>query len=345
MDREHKPSPSKPWQTSLHEPFGALEPVKGILPAPWLDAPCRQGLLSVSPLHSMHWRAYGDASLQPVLFLHGGPGSGADISHLCFFDPSRHYVIVSDQRGTGQSLPKGSIEDNHTAALVQDIECLRAHLGIKQWIVFGGSWGATLGLYYAQWHATACQRLVLRGLSNSHAFQDNWMMKERPRHMPERLQAFLAPLSDDQRQDPVAAHLANICSDDPQRQWQALQAVRALETGLSDALPVAFEPEESGPDAAHEMDIDELSRARIYLHYWANRKFFDARECLPSPDALGDIPIALVHGQSDWICPLDGARAVCQVLSHAQLIEVPGAGHSPFHPVMKQHLIELMTQD
>ena len=142
--------------------------MKGKLPEQWRSQPCSQGMLSVNSVHALHWRTYGNTFLQPVLFLHGGPGSGVDLSSLCFFDPDVHFMVMFDQRGTGQSSPSGSIHDNTTQHLIKDIESLRLSLGISRWIVFGGSWGATLGLLYGQDHPLSCLGIVLRGVSNSH---------------------------------------------------------------------------------------------------------------------------------------------------------------------------------
>ncbi len=319
-----------------------ISDMKGDVPELWRAAPMEQGNLAVDPLHTIHWRIYGHRSSQPVLFLHGGPGSGADVSHLCFFDPEKHRVLFFDQRGTGHSTPTGSLVDNTTNHLIHDIERLREMARVQSWVVFGGSWGATLGLVYAQHHPNACQALVLRGTSNSHTFQNTWVMDVRPKQLPERSAAFLSGLTAEQLHDPVSAHLDNILSGNALRESQAAYAVRALETGLTQAEAVEFS--EPPPRDGHLPPInqDELARARIYLHYWVNHKFLTAENCLPNPTALDAIPVTLVHGESDWICPLAGVESLCDVLTHARLIRVSGAGHSPMHPEMTSQLRQLM---
>jgi len=320
--------------------------MKGELPHTWQGQPCTEGMLSVDSPHHLYWRTYGKKELQPVLFLHGGPGSGVDISSLSFFDPGRHFVVLFDQRGAGQSTPSGSILDNTTQHLIADIEALRITMGIPRWIVFGGSWGATLGLLYGQYHPSSCVGLVLRGVSNSHVFQNRWMLEERPQLMPDRHQAFMKSLDAKQRSNPVKAHYDNIRSDDVDRQLQALNAINVLESGMSHAQP---EPIESCVElSADELGGELFNRAKIYLHYWFNEKFIGENQCLPDPSALGSLPVIFLHGESDWICPLSGAQEIRRALPRARLISVPGAGHSPFHPeltkALQQALVELEVQ-
>ncbi|MFK7852573.1 MAG: alpha/beta fold hydrolase [Granulosicoccus sp.] len=316
--------------------------MKGYLPDRWLEQACAQGMLSVGSEHELHWRAYGDKSLAAVLFLHGGPGSGVDLSSLCFFDPELHYVIMFDQRGSGQSTPSGSLVDNTTSHLLTDIELLRKSLDINQWIVFGGSWGATLGLLYAQSFPSSCTGLVLRGISNSHLYQNRWMLEERPLMIPDRYQAFLKGLGDEQCQDPVKAHYLNIISDDVNRQLLALNAINILESGAYDAEP---EPLDSCEDLVEsDLDDDHFNRAKIYLHYWVNKKFLTEAQCLPEPSALDGLNTIFVHGESDWICPLSGAQEIVACLPKARLITVQGAGHSPFNPAMTKMLKDCLAE-
>lgn len=313
--------------------------MKGQVPDCWQNAPCKSGMLAVGGGHSVHWRAYGAFSSRPVLFIHGGPGSGVDLSHLVFFHPERHLVVLFDQRGTGQSTPTGCIDNNTTTCLVSDIERLRESLGIASWLVFGGSWGATLALIYAQLHPEVCQRLVLRGVSNSHEFQNRWILTIRPLQLPDPHRAFLQSLSAQERLNPVQAHMSNILSENPARQQSAVRAVSALESGLSDGTPrpCAELPAVTGRE--EDTDQEAYTRAKIYLHYWVNHKFLDEFGCLPNPLVLRNCPIVFIHGKSDWICPLAGAEKLAGVLTHAQLIDIPGAGHSPFHKQMKAALI------
>lgn len=315
--------------------------MKGTLPDRWRDQTCNHGLLSVDNEHEVYWRAYGNKSLQAVLFLHGGPGSGVDLASLCFFEPETHYVVMFDQRGASQSRPSGCVNNNTTHHLIADIELLRASLEIPEWIVFGGSWGATLGLLYGQNYPDSCVGLVLRGISNSHAYQNHWMLNERPKLMPDRHRVFMKRLNEEQQSNPVLAHYESIVSGDVIRQLEALNAINVLESGMSEAITESVES--CVEFTVSDLNGDLFNRAKIYLHYWANEKFVNETQCLPSPDALRNIPVTFIHGESDWICPLSGAQEIVKALPQAKLISVPGAGHSPFHPNMKRALSETLA--
>ncbi|MGB7305850.1 MAG: alpha/beta fold hydrolase [Burkholderiaceae bacterium] len=295
------------------------------LPAEWLSAQCTSGVLDVGNSHRIFWRCYGHTKATPVVALHGGPGSGSHSEHLTFFDPQRHRVIMFDQRGSGHSIASVVIESNTTQDLIEDVERLRRHLRIDSWLVFGVSWGACLALLYGQSHPQSCTRLILSGLSNRHAYQTRWILDQRPRLLPERHEAFLSALTPGEKTDPVAAYYRKSLSTDLEEQLVATRAVWVLEAGL----------EESEPEPIATMRLNEISpsmvkRAKIYLHYWANKTFLPNGHLLVNPQGLTDLPVTLVHGESDWICPLSGAQQVADAIESAQLIVVPGAGHSPY---------------
>ena len=316
--------------------------MKGELPESWRDQPCQQGMLAVDAEHSVHWRTYGDRNLQAVLFLHGGPGTGVDLGSLCFFEPDKHFVVLFDQRGAGQSTPRGSISNNTTQHLISDINLLQTTLKLSRWIVFGGSWGATLGLLYAQTYPDSCTGLVLRGISNSYAYQNYWMLDKRPLLIPQRHEAFLMTLDPKQQADPVLAHYHNIISSDIERRLNALKAINVLESGMSEAIP---EPVETGIELTDaDLDSDLFARATIYLHYWANNKFLNDSQCLPNPVAIKGMDIQFIHGESDWICPVTGAQKILESLPQASLVTVPGAGHSPFHAGMTRALQQALAR-
>ena len=168
------------------------------------------------------------------------------------------------------------------------------------------------------------------------------MLEQRPKLMPDRHRAFVKQLSEEQRSNPVKAHYHNILSEDVDRKLHALNAINVLESGMSDAEPELLE-------SCVELTVDDLesdifNRARIYLHYWVNKKFIDESQCLPNPSALRDIPVLFVHGESDWICPLSGAKEIVGALPGTALIIVPGGGHSPFHPDMTKALQESLAE-
>lgn len=303
------------------------------IPSAWRGAPQESGNLAVSGGHTVWWASFGSPEAVPVVVLHGGPGSGSNLATLDFFDPATHRVVFVDQRGCGQSQPPGGVSENETMLLIADTEAVRRHLGIAQWIVFGGSWGGCLGLVYGQMHPAACLRLVLRGLSHRHCLQTDWVLTERPRTMPERLDAFVAHLDREERTDPIAANYRRILSGSPPDQEAAARAVISLEYGLAGPEP------EPLPDVADlAVDAAALARAKIFLHYWAHESFLPGGCLVFDPRRLDGVPVDLFHGRSDWICPMAGSVAVADAIAHARLTIVDGAGHSPFHPAMADAL-------
>ena len=305
------------------------------LPPDWLDVPSTSGVLDVGESHALYWHSFGHADSRPVIALHGGPGSGSNPRHLTFFDPQKDRVVMFDQRGSGLSTPSAAIVRNTTQDLIDDIEKLRRHLRIKCWLVFGLSWGACLALLYGQHHPQACTGLVLAGLSNRHDHQTSWILEKRASLLPERHQAFLMSLAPGDRADPVTACYRKSLSPDRRHQLEATYAVWVLEAGMEGP-----EPEPLATIALDEIDASMVSRAKVYLHYWANKTFLAHGHLLVDPAALNDLPMTLVHGASDWICPLSGAQQVVSALEAARLIVVPGAGHSPYGADMLQAVRE-----
>ena len=304
----------------------------GILPT-WLNVPATSGSLRVGSEHSVYWRSFGDADAQPVIALHGGPGSGLNPRYLDFFDPERHRVVMFDQRGCGQSTPSGATSRNTTQDLIADIETLRCHLRINRWLVFGSSWGACLGLLYGQIHPGSCTGLVLVGLSNRHDHQTRWILEERARLLPERHEMFLAALSQQERSNPVEAYHRKSLSPHRQDQLEVAHAAWVLEAGLETA-----EPQPAGILTLDAISQAMVKRAKLYFHYWANRTFLPHGHLLVDPLALAEMPVSLVHGAVDWICPRSGAQRVADAIEAPELVVVSGAGHSPFSADMTQAL-------
>jgi proline iminopeptidase len=305
------------------------------IPAEWLNVPVSSGLLSVGESHRICWHSYGLPDAQPIIALHGGPGSGSNPQHLMFFDPQLHRVIMFDQRGSGQSTPAATTLSNTTQHLVSDIEKLRQHLRIQRWLVFGVSWGASLALLYGQYYAKASTGLVLACLSNRADYQTAWILEERARILPERHEAFLKALTSGERANPIAAYYGKSLSPERQDQLQAAYAVWVLEVGLKGA-----EPETLPTMTLDEIDAGMLQRAKIYLHYWANRSFLPHGHLLTVPNVLNELPVRLVHGESDWICPLSGAQQVADAIIGSKITVIPHAGHSPYGEAMMQALRE-----
>ena len=294
-------------------------------PAEWLDVPLSSGMLGVGEAHAISWRSFGQVDAMPVLVLHGGPGSGSNARHLSFFDPRRHRVIMFDQRGSGESTPAGATTANTTADLIADIEQLRQMLGIDRWLVFGVSWGACLAVLYAQTHPVACSGVVLSGLSNRHDWQTRWILETRARLLPERHDAFLGALPPTDRADPIAAWYRLSQSSARADQLLATYAVWVLEEGLEGA-----EPESLPAMTLTGIDPAMMQRARIYLHYWAHKTFLTHGQLLFNPGALATMPVVMVHGEADWVCPLSGARQFADSVPSIRLVVVPKAGHSAY---------------
>ena len=305
------------------------------VPSFWLNVPSTSGLLAVGNSHSIYWRSFGHPDAMPVIALHGGPGSGSNPRHLTFFDPQIHRVIMFDQRGTGQSTPSASTIKNTPQDLLNDIEKLRRYLSVERWLVFGVSWGACLALLYSQNHPQVSTGLVLAGLSNRHEHQTAWILEERARLLPERHEEFLKALAPGDRADPIAAYYRKSLSPDRKNRLEATYAVWVLEADLEGP-----EPQTLPTMSLDEIDASMVNRAMIYLHYWANKTFLPHGHLLINPSALIELPVTLVHGASDWICPLSGAQRVADSIEGTQLIVVPGAGHSPYSADMEQALRE-----
>lgn len=269
-------------------------------------APRCAGRLAVGEGHELAWREYGNPDGAAVLLLHGGPGSGLSPRLAGLFDLARLRVIGFDQRGSGDSTPRGETHANDTPRLIDDIERLRAARGIARWVVAGGSWGATLALAYAARHRAAVQGLLLRNL-----------------FVPDEatLSAFFGALS------PPEA-LARVFADgsaEEQAAWTRAWAVR--EQALSGGPPVAL----AGPalDAA-------VDRYRIQAHYLAARCWLGAGGVHEAARALAGAPVEFVHGSADRLCPVEAARRVHVLLPGSRFTEVGGAGHDPFHPALAE---------
>lgn len=303
------------------------------IPDNWQGQPSSTGMLDTTSDHEVWWAAFGHDTGIPVLVLHGGPGSGSSLKTLVFFDPSVHRVIFFDQRGSGRSTPLGELNNNETPGLVADIEALRQLLGIEAWTVFGGSWGADLGLVYAQLHPESCVKLILRSIPDRHLNQNQWVLKGRPALLPERHEAFMSYVRQEEVVDPIGALYRASLSNQRAEVERATAAVIVLELGIAgpDPEPLVV-PDET------ELSAQDIARARIFLHYWANQSFLPEGRLVFDSDALKDVPLLLVHGVSDWICPKEGSEAIHKAVPHSELILVEGAGHSAHSPAMQEVL-------
>jgi proline iminopeptidase len=291
--------------------------------------------LDVGDGHGLYVEESGNPAGLPAIFLHGGPGSGCEAYHRRFFDPDRYRIILFDQRGSGRSTPHAELEANTTAHLVSDIERIRAHLAIDQWIVFGGSWGSTLGLAYAQTHPDRVLGLILRGIFLCRDEDIHWFYQEgASRVFPEYWQDYLAPIPEAERGDMVSAYHRRLFGADEVSRMAAAKAWSLWE-GRTASL-------QTNPTVIAHFDdpFVALSLARIECHYFLNHAFLEQNQLLRDADRLAGIPGVIVHGRYDMICPVDQAIALHQAWPAAKLEIVPDAGHSASEPGIARALVQ-----
>ncbi len=300
--------------------------------------PYDSGYLKVSPLHDLYYEQCGNSNGKPVVFLHGGPGAGLAADYRRFFDPQAYRVILFDQRGAGKSRPHASLEDNTTWHLVQDIEKVREHFGIEKWQVFGGSWGSTLALTYAEVHPERVLALVLRGIFLGRPQENRWLFEESKGAcwiMPDTWEAYLRIIPEAERGDLVRAYYQRLTSDDEQIRLEAAQAWSTWETSALKLIP-----DQSMIDECSEPD-KALALARTECHYFLNDCFFESDNyLLEHIERIRHIPAVIVHGRYDIICPLASAWDLHRAWPEAELKIIPDAGHSVFEPGITDALIE-----
>jgi len=301
--------------------------------------PYNQQFLQVDETHRLYVEESGNPDGVPVVFLHGGPGANTEPMHRRFFDPKVYRIILFDQRGCGQSLPHASLQNNTSSDLIQDMERIRAALSIKQWVVFGGSWGSTLALIYAQTHPANVLALVVRGIFLCRDEDVKWFYQEGTSAMfPEYWQDFVAPVPESERGDMIQAYYKLLTGDDDVAKMRAAEAWSVWEgrtacLQTNDAVVDYF----SDPYVA-------LSVARIEAHYFANNSFLKPNQILNDAHKLKDIPGYIVHGRYDVICPAQQAWALHQAWPESQLNMIEDAGHAVSEPGITQRLVEIMDE-
>jgi proline iminopeptidase len=293
-------------------------------------------MLAVSPVHTIHYEQCGNSSGQPVVFLHGGPGGGIIPGYRRFFDPQHYRIILFDQRGCGQSTPHASLVDNTTWHLVSDIEQLREHLGIENWMVFGGSWGCTLALAYAQQHPERVRSLVLRGVFLCRPQEVKWFYQEGASALyPDVWEEYLRPIPPDERADMLGAYHRRLTSEDEAVRVEAARAWSIWEGSTSKLFP---DPEFISHFAEPTF---ALAFARIECHYFMNNTFFETDNyLLENVDKIRHIPAVIVQGRYDVVCPMTTAWALHRAWPEAELKVIPDAGHSALEPGISSALIE-----
>ncbi len=301
---------------------------------PEIDAN-RSGMLRVSEVHEIYWEESGNPNGKPVVFVHGGPGGGTEPKQRRFFDPQTYRIILFDQRGCGKSTPYACLDDNHTWALVADMERLRTMLGIDRWQVFGGSWGSTLGLAYAQRHPERVTELVLRGIFLLRKWEIDWFYQAGCSALfPDRWEAYLAAIPEEERGDLVGAYHRRLTDPDLAVQAAAARAWSVWEGATSCLLPNNDLIARTGADAF------AVAFARIENHYFVNKGFFEVDDqLLRDAHRIAHIPGVIVQGRYDVVCPMTSAWALHKVWPSADLRVVGDAGHSGFEPGIIDELI------
>jgi proline iminopeptidase len=277
--------------------------------------------LRVSDLHELYYEQAGNPGGKPAVFLHGGPGGGIEPAYRRYFDPARYRVVLFDQRGAGKSTPWASLEQNTTQDLVADIERLRVHLGIERWLVFGGSWGSTLALAYAESQPERVTELVLRGIFLLRDREIRWFYQEGANALfPDAFEDYVAPIPPQERGDMLHAYYRRLTSEDAALRIEAAKAWTRWEARTSRLI--------ADPALVEELDHIAEAFARIECHYFVNKGFLRPNQLLDDVARIRHIPGAIVQGRYDVICPMESAWELHRAWPEAELTIVPDAGHS-----------------
>jgi len=295
-----------------------------------------EGSIKLDGTHELHYEQCGNPNGKPAVFLHGGPGGGTNARQRRFWDPERYRIVLFDQRGCGRSTPHASLENNTTWDLVNDIEVLRKHLGIERWQVFGGSWGSTLALAYAQTHPETVTELVLRGIFLLRKREIDWFYQEGcSRIFPDAWEGFLAPIPLAERGDLLHAYHRRLTSNDPQIRLRAARAWSVWE-GATSSL-------EQSAMAIASMGQEDfaIAFARIECHYFVNRGFFEHDDqLLRNISVMRHIPGVIVQGRYDIVCPPESAWELHRAWPESTLRIAKLSGHSAFE---REIIHELVT--
>ncbi|MFQ5784635.1 MAG: prolyl aminopeptidase [Alphaproteobacteria bacterium] len=298
--------------------------------------PYESGMLAVGGRHRLYWEQSGNPEGAPVVFLHGGPGAGASPTHRRFFDPEHYRIVVFDQRGAGRSTPLGELADNTTPDLIADIERLRDRLGIERWIVFGGSWGSTLAIAYAEHHPERCRALALRGIFLCRRQEIDWFLYGMRTVFPEEWARFSGFLPAAERDDLLAAYHRRLTDPDPAVHMPAAHAWSRYEGACSTLLPNAKVVSEFG------QDVMALGLARIEAHYFTNDIFLPPDSLLAGVERLRGIPAVIVQGRYDMVCPIATADELHRAWPEAGYHVIDDAGHSAMEPGIRAALVRAM---
>ena len=284
--------------------------------------PYESGWLDVGDGHRLYWERCGTPGAKPVVFLHGGPGAGCSPDHRRQFDPERYDILLFDQRGCGRSTPHASLEANTTWHLVDDIERLRETIGVERWQVFGGSWGSTLALAYAEAHPQRVTELVLRGIFTFRQTELDWLYRYGASEIfPDKWEEFLAPIPEAERDDLVGAYHRRLTGDDAAERLAAAKAWSKWEAETVTLLP--------NPEVidTHTSDDFAIAIARIENHYMINKGWLDEGQLIEGAARLHGIPGVIVQGRYDCCTPPSAAWDLHKAWPQAELVIVPDGGH------------------
>lgn len=294
--------------------------------------PYARHALAVQEPHVLYVDESGSADGLPVLFVHGGPGAGCDALSRRFFDPALYRIVTFDQRGCGRSTPHACLEHNDTWALVEDMEHIRQQLGIERWVLFGGSWGSTLSLAYAQRHPERVQALILRGIFLCRPEDFRWFYQEgASRLFPDYWQDYLAVIPPAERGDLMQAYYKRLTGSDEIAQMQAAKAWSCWEGRTASLRP--------NPQLVERFHERALSIARIECHYFVNQAFLEPDQLLRDMPCIAHLPGIIVHGRYDAVCPLDNAWALHQAWPGSELQIIRDAGHAASEPGIADALV------
>lgn len=297
--------------------------------------PYASGMLDVGDGHSLYYERVGTPGAKPAVFLHGGPGGGCSPDHRRLFDPARYDLLLFDQRGCGRSLPHADLTANTTWHLVADIERLREMAGVERWMVFGGSWGSTLALAYAETHADRVSELILRGVYTATRAEIEWYYQWGVSQMfPDKWERFVAPIPEDERGTMVAAYNRRLTGDDPVAQLEAAKAWSLWEGETITLLPSPALTDQ------HSDDHFAIAFARIENHYFHHDCWLEPGQLLRDAGRLKGIPGLIVHGRYDMPCPAHYAWALHKAWPDADFHLIEGAGHAYSEPGILDQLIK-----
>ncbi|MBV2183476.1 MAG: prolyl aminopeptidase [Rhizobium sp.] len=296
--------------------------------------PFETGFLDVGDGHTIYWERVGTRGGKPAVFLHGGPGGGTSPLQRRLFDPALYDVLLFDERGCGKSTPHAGLDANTTWHLVADIERLRAMMGVEKWLVFGGSWGSTLALAYAETHPGHVSELVLRGIYTLTKAELDWYYQFGVSEMfPDRWEMFQAPIPEDERHDMMGAYRRYLTGTDKKKQLECAIAWSTWEGATITLMP--------NPDYAAHFGEDDyaIAFARIENHFFVHAGWLEEGQLLRDADKLKDIPGVIVHGRYDMPCPAKYAWALHKAWPKADFHLVEGAGHAYLEPGILDQLI------